>query len=131
MLEYDVTDKEDKIRITRFVKVIIETFHSQAAGGGLLHFGVEAAKGKTFFFILHSYILFLCPAPICDIPLDVPENSSPASKMQGDYIGQEITIECWEGFEFTDTPAAFIATVDNTQSLGVTVVQLNLLNLHP
>ena len=50
--------------------------------------------------------------------------------MQGDYIGQEITIECWEGFEFTDTPAAYIEHVDNTQPLGGTWGILHLLILY-
>ena len=75
---------------------------------------------RESFYILHSTIFVCCPAPICDRPLGIPENSSPVKKIQGDYIGQEITIECWEGFEFTDTPTAYIEHVDNNQPLGGT-----------
>ena len=35
-------------------------------------------------------------------------------------IGQEITIECWDGFEFTDIPVAYTAPEDNTNTLGET-----------
>ena len=120
MLEYDVTEKDEKHRITRFVKVIISSFHSQAAGGGLLYFGVEADTGQRVILYSSSLYIFSCPAPICDRPLGIPENSSPVKKIQGDYIGQEITIECWEGFEFTDTPTAYIEHVENNQPLGGT-----------
>ena len=44
MLEYDVTDKDISIRIGRYVKVSIESFHGGAVGGGLLYFGVDADK---------------------------------------------------------------------------------------
>ena len=60
----------------------------------------------------------LHPAPICDPPLVIPHNSDKKTTKNGDFIGQEITIECREGFEFTDTPAVFTAIEDNTVSLG-------------
>ena len=54
-------------------------------------------------------------------PLISPQNSKyPTRSIDGDYIGQEVTIECNEGFEFTDTPAAYTAPKDNTAKLSKT-----------
>ena len=58
MLEYDVTGLDEKLRITRYVKVIIESFHSQAVGGGLLYFGVEAETGqRVILYFIFIYIV--------------------------------------------------------------------------
>jgi hypothetical protein len=61
-------------------------------------------------------------APICDTRIDIPENAASVWTKSADYIGQEITITCWEGFEFTDTPTAYTAPEDNTTPLGVMAV---------
>ena len=76
--------------------------------------------------LIHKYLsnlVFKCLypslAPICSTPLAIPENATVKSTMVKDNIGQEIAIECWEGFEFTDTPVDYKAPVaDNTTNLG-------------
>ena len=45
-MEYDVTDKDLKIRIGQYVKVSLESFQTGAVGGGLLYFGVDSDIGK-------------------------------------------------------------------------------------
>ena len=50
MKEYDVTNKEVKIRIGRYAKVIIESFHENAIGGGLLYFEVDSEKREYYNF---------------------------------------------------------------------------------
>ena len=76
----------------------------------------KSVSRLTIYTLLH-------PAPICDPPLVIPHNSDKKTTKNGDFIGQEITIECREGFEFTDTPAVFTAIEDNTVSLGDTKLQ--------
>ena len=46
LMEYDVTDKDLKIRIGQYVKVSLESFQTGAVGGGLLYFGVDSDIGK-------------------------------------------------------------------------------------
>ena len=45
-MEYNVTDKDLKIRIGQYVKVSLESFQTGAVGGGLLYFGVDSDIGK-------------------------------------------------------------------------------------
>ena len=46
LLEYDVSNIDQKKRIGSDMKVSIESFHQHAWGGGLLYFGVDADLGK-------------------------------------------------------------------------------------
>lgn len=86
---------------------------------------VSESEGKylcTLFIIQYA-------APICDTRIDIPENAASVWTKSADYIGQEITITCWEGFEFTDTPTAYTAPEDNTTPLGVMAVTFLILIL--
>ena len=58
--------------------------------------------------------------------LYIPENASPVSTMELNYVGQETNIECMEGFEFTDTPEAYTAPLDNIVPLGETLYRMNV-----
>ena len=41
-------------------------------------------------------------APVCSIPLKIPDNADVQSTLDYDVIGQESVIECKEGFEFVE-----------------------------
>ena len=59
LLEFDVTNHGETDRIGRNLDVIIESFHTDAEGGGLLYFGVEAAQGSSFVEVTENLIYLL------------------------------------------------------------------------
>ena len=67
------------------------------------------------------------PAPVCDKSLAIPENSRYTPTLASHTVGQEITIECWEGYEFTDSPAVYTPPVDHITPLGRDLFWLILL----
>ena len=56
---------------------------------------------------------------ICETEIGIPEHAIANYKHGRNKTDQEITIECLEGFEFTDTPVKY-NPVDNTTPSGCT-----------
>ena len=117
-MEYNVTDKDLGIRIGSQLKISILSFHWGAIGGGLLFFGIDSDFGKTD--LVQVCICYFNPlAPICDLSLKTPDNATAESSLDADYIGQEVTVECVEGFEFTDTPVLYTQPGDSGDAVTV------------
>ena len=77
-------------------------------------------------------------APICDTPLQMPDNATVVTTLAADFIGQEITVECWEGFEFADSPVPHsgpgdtrdIVTLGNTGNIVAAMINVEWLISH-
>jgi hypothetical protein len=84
-------------RLARTVRVVIDSYHQGATGGGFLFFQVDALPAAT----------------VCEAHVPVPGNATitfedealKAADRRTGYVGQVATFTCDEGYEFADTPA--------------------------
>jgi hypothetical protein len=85
-------------RLARMVRVVIDSFHPGATGGGFLFFQVDALPAAT-----------VCEGNVIKAPgnatLTFEDDALKVAGKRTGYVGQVATFTCDEGYEFADTPA--------------------------